>query len=370
MSESFTPTLPLAQPTIPTLTSLPDEGSGLSYTAAQSLTTDEVNQVFENLKRREVAFLLKRGVITAAISTVARTSNVATITTDVAHGMIAGQKVSINATTDNSFDASDVAVVSVLSATSFTYASTGSDKAPTADTGTLTTWEVVTNSGHTSWGNPRIQSISGSTITITFDSLPAGVKVLWGVNGNHSNSTSGSIIPHFGAIGTTTVSFQFRLRRIIHGRVYWNGTTTGGGITSNSNWVKEGDAESASFVASTINALLISHSSNKLTTSGSRGASSWVPPMLNGPAGVRVVLPNYQVSPFTAAAYQPSETGFYMQFVNPTTGAIMDQTALEALSPASTVQVVWSREVDMLVADITAMPYTVTVWAYATFLTP
>lgn len=368
--ENFIPSLPLRPFSPGPITSLPDGGTGLSFTAAQSLSVSQVDMAFQNLKRRYVQLLLKKGIITASIATVARTANVATITTDVAHGMIVGQRVDVNAGTDHSFDSTTATVIAVPSATSFTYSSTGSDKSATADSGTLTTWEVVTDSGHAPWGNPRIQSISGAAITVTFDSLPAGSKVLAGTIGNHSNSYGGRIVPHFGAIGATTVSFQFRQSELVHGRVYWNGTTTGGGITANANWVKEGDAASASFVASAINALVIGHSSNRITTSGSRGASSWVPPMVNGPAGVRVALPNFQVPPFTAAAYQPSDTGFYVQFANPTTGAIMDQTALEALAPASTVQVVWSRQVDTLVSDVNSMPFTVTVWADIVFITP
>jgi hypothetical protein len=64
----------------------------------------------------------------------ARTSNVATITTSVAHGLAVGdivETVSIGGTGYNSVNV----VLSVPSGTTFTYASTGSDEGSTADTG-------------------------------------------------------------------------------------------------------------------------------------------------------------------------------------------------------------------------------------------
>jgi len=338
----------------------------LGYSSPQSLTTAQVNQAFNNLKRQNVSFLLKWGIITAGISTVARTSNVATVVTNAAHGMIVGQKLSVNATTDNTFDASDVAVVAVPTTTSFTYASTGTDKAATADSGTLTTWEVVSDGTHGNWGNPRIQTISSGSIIVEFDALPASSKVLAGTIGNHSNS--GRLVPAFGAIGLTTISFEFRQRMTLFGRAYWGGTTTGGGVTANANWTKEGDTGTASFDSGQ-NAMFISHSSLKLASLGSRGASSYPLPNLGTDhSAINAHLPNFQASPFTADAYRPSATGFYFQLYD-ASGTLMDQTALEALSPASRLQVTWSRTTDAII-DHTIPVSAITAWADVQFLVP
>ena len=72
---------------------------------------------------------------TKNISTVARTSNVATIVTSTTHGFIAGDIVTVNAV-DNTFDATQVAIISAPTTTSFTYADTGSNLSATADAGT------------------------------------------------------------------------------------------------------------------------------------------------------------------------------------------------------------------------------------------
>ena len=318
-------------------------------------------------------FLLKWGVITAAITSVARSSNVATVTTDVAHGMLVGQQVEVNATTDNTFDAtgsSFATVLSVPTTTSFTYASTGSNKSTTADSGTLTTWECVNDSAHGSIRNCRISAISTTGVQISWDSLPAigSWKVGNATFGNHQNNSSAILTPFHNAVGLSNCTIAFRYRRTLFGRAYWNGTTTGGGITSNNNWVKEGDTGSVSFVASTINAAIVSHSSNQIPTSGSRGASSWAMPDLQQVGnGVTPVLPNYQVSPFTAAAYQPSTSGFYCQFLD-ASGTIMDQTALEAVSPASRVQLMWNRTVDTVLQDHRYPGYGVTTFCSIDFV--
>lgn len=331
----------------------------LGYSSAQSLTTAQVNQAFNNLKRQNVAFLLKWGPMTAAISSVARASNVATIVTSVAHGMIVGQKVNIDATTDSTFDAGPATILSVPSTTSFTYASTGSDKGTTADSGTLYSWEIVNDGTHTIWGGPYIQSITSAAITIGFTSLPDGRQVLAASLGNHAGSSE--LVPAFAGVGLSTIAFEFRQRLTLSGRVYWNGTTTGGGITANANWVKEGDSGSLFFDAAN-SALLIAHSPKYFATLGSRGASSYpIPSIGSAHSALNPHLPNYQVSPFTAAGYQPSATGFYFQIYD-ASGTLMDQTALEAISPASRLQFTWSRSTSAII-DHTLPPTSVLVWA-------
>jgi hypothetical protein len=63
-----------------------------------------------------------------------RTSNVATIETDVDHGLVLGARVTISGMTDTDYNATDAEVLSVPTSTTFTYANTAADEANTADT--------------------------------------------------------------------------------------------------------------------------------------------------------------------------------------------------------------------------------------------
>jgi len=63
----------------------------------------------------------------------ARSSNVATIVTDSAHGLTTGNIVSIFDCGDSTYDAEDV-VVTVVNTTTFTYANTGTNETATTDT--------------------------------------------------------------------------------------------------------------------------------------------------------------------------------------------------------------------------------------------
>lgn len=312
-----------------------------------------------------VSYLLKWGVITPAIATVARSSNVATVTTSVAHALLVGQKIEVNATTDNTFDATGASIATILSvpdSTSFTYASTGSDKSQTADSGTLTTWELVADASHAPTYNARITAIAAGGVTVTWTN-PAGTwKVASGTFGNHQNNANAILTPFNTAVGTGSAGIALRSRQTLFGRAVWNGTTTGGGITTNGNWTKEGDTGSITFVDSTVKALFVGHSSNSLPTSGSRGVASFPLPKLQSVSdAVRLVLPNYSVSPFTADAYRPSATGFYCQLLG-SAGTILSQSEIEALSPASSVQLMWERTVDTVIQDHTVPPSAVTVF--------
>lgn len=62
-----------------------------------------------------------------------RTSNVATLTTAAAHGLVDNQVVTVASMSDATYDEVDVAIT-VTSSTTFTYANTGADEASTADT--------------------------------------------------------------------------------------------------------------------------------------------------------------------------------------------------------------------------------------------
>lgn len=351
------------------------DGNYVSFATNQSLTVAQVDIARANLKRLDRSFLLIKGRNTWLVTETGRTSNVVTVKLDKAHGAINGQKFNTVFATNSMLNATE-AVITVTATNQFTYTLSGTN-VPTATESTTTSytagWEVVSDSGHAPWGNPFIQSISASQITISWDTVAVGAKVLAATMANHANSAQGKIWPILNGVGLNTVNVQLRHQETVGGRVYWNGTTTGGGVTANANWVKEGDATSASFVGSTINALFIGHANNKLPTQGSRSASTWPPPvLLANSESIRPILPNFQVSPFTAAAYQPATTGFYLRFVNPTTGAIMDQTALEAITPASNLQVTWSRTVDTLIQDHTAVDNfgAFTFWLDVVFLLP
>jgi hypothetical protein len=77
------------------------------------------------------------GLITLAyVSSVARASNVATIVTTDIHNLLVNQIVSIQVTTNTSFNATNVTLTGVT-ATSFTYNNTGSVLSTTADTGSV-----------------------------------------------------------------------------------------------------------------------------------------------------------------------------------------------------------------------------------------
>jgi len=81
------------------------------------------------------------GSITTA--TRERTSNVSTIETAAAHGLLTNQVVTIASMGDATYDAADV-TITVTSSTTFTYANTGSDEANTADTaGTVTNYSYT-----------------------------------------------------------------------------------------------------------------------------------------------------------------------------------------------------------------------------------
>lgn len=69
------------------------------------------------------------------ITFVARTTNVATVTTSVVHGFKTGQRVYVSATTNTGFNAY-VTITATPTTDTFTYANTGADVATVADTGT------------------------------------------------------------------------------------------------------------------------------------------------------------------------------------------------------------------------------------------
>jgi len=75
--------------------------------------------------------------VTPAISNVALTSNVATITTAAAHGFAVGDLVTVAAVTATTVNATLVAIATVPTTTTFTYAKTATNVVSAADTGTV-----------------------------------------------------------------------------------------------------------------------------------------------------------------------------------------------------------------------------------------
>jgi len=75
---------------------------------------------------------------TVAITNVALTSNVATITTASAHGLGVGQVVAVAAVTATTVNSTAATITTVPSSTTFTYAKTASNVSSAADTGTVT----------------------------------------------------------------------------------------------------------------------------------------------------------------------------------------------------------------------------------------
>ena len=72
--------------------------------------------------------------VSAQITTVARTSDVATLTTAGAHGFTTGNVLTVNVVTNTSLNG-EITITSTPTTTSFTYASTGSNISSTSDTG-------------------------------------------------------------------------------------------------------------------------------------------------------------------------------------------------------------------------------------------
>lgn len=101
-----------------------------------------------------------------SITTVARTSNVVTITTSVAHGYSVGDSVTIAAVTNTGLNGA-FNIDSVPTTTTFTYAQTGTDIPSGADTGTVT-FAYVTPSEQrwrfTQFGNVLIAANGGNRL--------------------------------------------------------------------------------------------------------------------------------------------------------------------------------------------------------------
>jgi hypothetical protein len=104
--------------------------------------------------------------VARTITTVARTSNVVTITTSAAHGYAAGQSVTVAATTNTSLNGTFV-IASVPTTTTFTYAQTAADLGSTADTGTTQVvgrFNFYANGTAPNLFNGPVEAVDGLTV--------------------------------------------------------------------------------------------------------------------------------------------------------------------------------------------------------------
>ena len=142
---------------------------------------------------------------------IARTNNVATLNTSSAHGLFAGDRIVISGfTTNSSFNASNVAVISTPTNVSFTYASTGSNLAATVDTtGTI--------------------GYAPATAIASYVSFASGIVGLT-LTGTGAGYTSTPTVNITGGGGTNAAATAIVVGNIVTGLVM---TNLGSGYTSN-----------------------------------------------------------------------------------------------------------------------------------------
>ena len=114
------------------------DGFGLGYIQVPNVVGQTTTVALDTLKDAgyEAANITTASAVTPAISNVALTSNVATITTAAAHGFAVGDLVTVAPVTATTLAATLVAIATVPTATTFTYAKTTGNVASAVDTGT------------------------------------------------------------------------------------------------------------------------------------------------------------------------------------------------------------------------------------------
>ena len=98
------------------------------------------------------------------ITFVERTSNLATITTQIPHGLEAGSFVDVVCTSDLSFSGSNLEITDTPSSTTFTYSNTGTDVSSTSATGY---WKGLYQYGDYSYDNNHATHVAGIIAGIT-----------------------------------------------------------------------------------------------------------------------------------------------------------------------------------------------------------
>lgn len=120
----------------PTTITYANTGAGVATTA------DTTGVLYRDIAELEDDAVRFWGEIFGTVSR-ERTTNVATIETDTAHGYATGRKVTITSMGAAAYNAADVEIT-VTSPTTFTYANTGGDEANTADTaGAVVSYDFV-----------------------------------------------------------------------------------------------------------------------------------------------------------------------------------------------------------------------------------
>jgi hypothetical protein len=191
--------------------------------------------------------------LTAAISTVARSINVATITTTANHGLTNGDLVTVICTTNASFDVQNVAVT-VTGLTTFTYSNPAANLGSTAATGTVYIGSVskllstTVNAGVSALVLPNTTGIKVGQLIRTTAGIPAGTTVA-GLDSNRvylSAATDNTIVAGSAIVfSDTNYSLGIRVGDQI--------TVASSGQTNlNGTWpVTSAGANSTSFVVKT-----------------------------------------------------------------------------------------------------------------------
>jgi len=137
------------------------------------------------------------GAVQRAISNVARTSNVVTITTSTNHGFLAGEYVTVTATTNTSVNGTFL--IATVGTNTFTYAQTGSNITSVADTGTavdITYCNLVNNvTGTLTVANGGTGVTTNTPNAILVGNATSAISSIKpGTNANVLTSTAGSTV--------------------------------------------------------------------------------------------------------------------------------------------------------------------------------
>ena len=135
---------------------------------------------------------------TKAISNVALTSNVVTVTTSAAHGLATGDRVRVNATTNTGINGT-FTVATAPTTTTFTYALTASNITSGADTGSVVTGVYPLDGT----GKPiQLANVTGAPLStqtndesvITHDQVTRGSAIAIGISDSHSFAFKGMTV--------------------------------------------------------------------------------------------------------------------------------------------------------------------------------
>jgi len=189
---------------------------------------------------------------TATITTVARSINVATITTSANHGLTTGDTVTVVCSTNATFDTQNIAVT-VTGLTTFTYSNPASNLGSTAGSGTVYIGAVskllsaTVNSGITALLVPNTTGVRVGQLVRSSAGIPAGTTVA-GVDATRvylSQATNNTIVAGAAIVMSDTayslgISVGDQITIASSGQTNLNGTwpVTSAGATSTSFVIK------------------------------------------------------------------------------------------------------------------------------------